>query len=112
LPNVHGNARQLEDLWTNLLLWARAAVDDEQPHTIRIGAKATPAGGVVARLTDGECLWPASLPAGGAEDPAAPSTGLELGICREVMRQHGGALELVYLPTAGKLVTLTFPASN
>ena len=117
LPPVTGNARQLEDLWTNLLLWARAAVDDEQPHTIRIGAKVSPAGGVVARLTDQELLWPPTLPPQGlpplgAEADRAPSTGLELGICREVMRQHGGALELVHLPASGTLVTLTFPASN
>jgi len=111
LPPVQGNARQLEDLWTNLLLWARAAVDDDHTQEIRIRAVTNAAGEAVVHVT--MHAQPAGAPAGLSAPAGAVGAGLdnglELGICREVMRQHGGGLTVLSSPATGTTVTLTFP---
>ncbi len=40
LPKVRGNARQLEDLWVNLLLVARDSTEDGKSHEISISSSA------------------------------------------------------------------------
>jgi len=97
MPPVRGNPRQLESLWVNLLLLAKDAVIDDREHTIRIQSNASPSGMVVVEIRDNGRPIPADQlatifepnfigPAGGR------GTGMELSICREIVRQHGGQI--------------------
>jgi signal transduction histidine kinase len=114
LPPVEGNARQLQDLWTNLLLLARAAIDDDQRQVIIVRAATAATGEVVVQVTDHGRPVPAELlptlfDSAQAAQACSRGTGLELSICREIMRQHGGRIELASSPASGTTVTLTFP---
>jgi signal transduction histidine kinase len=123
LPGIQGNARQIEDLWVNLLLMARDATADSQPHriTVRSGvarAMATAAGavaGVRVDVNDDGALIPAEQLASIFEPDftgptAGRGTGLELSICREIVRQHRGQIQAASAPGQGTTFTVILPA--
>jgi signal transduction histidine kinase len=119
LPRVYGNARQLEDLWVNLLLMARdritrQAAEDGQPHHIRLASSLTPESQVCVRVNDdGELIEPTRLNTIFEPDFVAAlggrGTGLELSICREIVRQHRGQVAAESAPGAGNIFTIFLP---
>ena len=119
LPRVYGNARQLEDLWVNLLLMARdritrQAAEDGQPHHIRLASSLTPESQVCVRVNDdGELIEPTRLITIFEPDFVAAlggrGTGLELSICREIVRQHRGQVSAESAPGAGNIFTIFLP---
>jgi len=96
-PEIHGNERQLVDLWVNLLL-APLNLDAGIPTVIHILASQSAAGSVTVKfINDGVRLPPESIqtlfepqlvPAGGR------GTGIEMSICREILRQHSGEISV------------------
>jgi PAS domain S-box-containing protein len=95
LPAVRGNARQLVDVWVNLLLLARDAAAGGQEHHIQIRSRMDGQGWVQVEVQDDGTPIPAhQLDAIFEPNFIGPSsgrgTGLELSICREIVRQHAG----------------------
>jgi len=119
LPGIQGNARQIEDLWVNLLLMARDATADSRPHRITVrsspaSASAAPAG-VQVEVNDDGALIPAEQLASIFEPDftgptAGRGTGLELSICREIVRQHRGQIRAASAPGQGTTFTVILPA--
>jgi PAS domain S-box-containing protein len=114
LPVINGNARQLGDLWINLLLLARDAVADGEAHTIRVhSCLATPQQIKVEVSDDGKpipreelaTLFEPNLitPIGGR------GTGMEMNICQEIVRQHHGRIEAKSEPGQGTTFSVYFP---
>ncbi|MBI3762815.1 MAG: response regulator [Chloroflexi bacterium] len=115
LPPVRGNARQLEDLWVNLLLFERNALANGQPHRIRLRSERGPGGEVMVCLSAGGLTLPPDRLASIFEpDFIGPVTGhgqgLAMSICREVVRQHQGRISVESDPASGTVFKVTFPA--
>ncbi len=136
LPPFHGNARQIEDLWVNLLLMARDATANGQPHRIIVRTRPIkvlsplplkvgeyrPAepwhspGTEVEVNDDGEIIPPEQLAS--IFEPvftgptAGRGTGLELSICREIVRQHRGQIRAASANGQGTTFTVILPASG
>jgi PAS domain S-box-containing protein len=113
LPSVAGDPRQLEDLWTNLLLLARAAADDDRPHRITITSSRDADGHVlVAVHDDGRHIPAEQLPQifEPALTPAGPGRGtsLELSLCHEIVERHGGEILASSNPATGTTMTVRF----
>jgi PAS domain S-box-containing protein len=99
LPEITANPRQLSDLWVNLLLLARSAVNDGVRHTIRVRSRKIKDSLVVVDVTDDGKPIPREQYATIFEPQLVPSgsgrgTGLELSICREIVRQNHGKISL------------------
>jgi two-component system cell cycle sensor histidine kinase/response regulator CckA len=124
LPAIHGNTRQIEDLWVNLLLLARDATGGGGWHRILVRSSAangaetvvgTPGGVKVEVNDDGETIPAAELAS--IFEPvftgpaAGRGTGLELSICREIVRQHRGQIRAASAPGQGTTFTVILPAS-
>jgi two-component system NtrC family sensor kinase len=121
LPAVRGNARQLEDLWVNLLLLARDAVSAVVPRrngradSIRICTKARSSGTVTIEIRDDGIRIPADQLASIFEPnfigpTNGRGTGMELSICREIVRQHGGQITAESNPDHDTIFCVTLPA--
>lgn len=116
-PVIFGNAHQLEDLWVNLLLLARDATADGKKHTISIHTNSSKAGIVMVEIhDDGKTIPPHQVktifepnfigPVGGR------GTGMELSICREIVRQHQGHIEADSESGKGTTFRVQFPVSK
>ena len=97
LPEVYGNARQLSDLWSNLLLLARDATSDGFPHTIRISSQAESEKMVAVEVwDDGSVISKEDLARLFEPDFLKPvgerGTGVEFSICNEIVQQHHGQI--------------------
>jgi len=97
IPQIRGNPRQLESLWINLLLLARDACIDQQGRTIKVKSKFQPPDNVVVEVHDNGRPIPKDQLANVFEPNfAGPTigrgTGMELSICREIVRQHAGKI--------------------
>ncbi|MEW5867838.1 MAG: PAS domain S-box protein [Chloroflexota bacterium] len=106
LAPVRGNARQLESLWVNLLLLALDAVrrrtsKDKPMHKISLLSSQGPPGTVLVEVRDNGEPIPADqlatifepnfLTTAGTT-ASGRGTGMELSVCREIVRQHGGQI--------------------
>lgn len=98
LPLMTANPRQLSDLWVNLLLLARSASDDGERHTIRIRSREINNSIQVEISDDGrpipkelfeKIFEPQLIPTGSGR-----GTGMELSICREIVRQNRGQISV------------------
>jgi PAS domain S-box-containing protein len=97
LPLIRGSLPQLESLWINLLLLARDASSDGRGHVIRIQSKNEPLDTVIVEVSDDGQPIPTELihmifEPSFAGTTIGRGTGMELSICREIVRQHGGQI--------------------
>jgi PAS domain S-box-containing protein len=114
LPAVQGNQRQLEALWVNLLLLARDASDDGRAHTVHITSRRSPPNVAIVEICDDGRPIPADqLPAVFEPNFIGPKsgrgTGIELSICREIVRQHGGHIIAESAPERKTIFRVTLP---
>jgi PAS domain S-box-containing protein len=108
LPSVLGNPRQLESLWVNLLLLARDASLKTGDREIRILSFFDPSQGVVVEVHDhGQ-----PVPADRLDSIFEPNfigptsgrgTGMELSLCREIVRQHEGQIRAIVVNAESEL---------
>lgn len=114
IPPIRGTPLQLEDLWVYLLLLARDACADDQPHTIRVVTTAGLDGLVHVEVQDDGTPIPEAQQAAFFEPNFIGSvggrgTGMEPSICREIVRQHGGDIRVTGLPAPLTIFHVTFP---
>ena len=114
LPPVCGRAHQLQDLWLNLLLLARDATADGKDHVICLTTARGEIGNAVVTVRDDGRLIPADrLPA--IFEPSytgsdyGRGSGMELGICREIVRRHRGQISISSAAESGTIVTVSLP---
>jgi two-component system cell cycle sensor histidine kinase/response regulator CckA len=119
LPRVRGNAQQLESLWVNLLLLARDAVavqsTNDHPPTIRVISRAeTPAEVKVEIRDNGRPIPVEQLATVFEPNFVGPTsgrgTGMELSICREIVRQHGGQIAAECAADHDTIILVSLPA--
>jgi two-component system cell cycle sensor histidine kinase/response regulator CckA len=100
LPSILGNSRQVEDLWVNLLLLAQDATIDGSDHSITISSAPGPLPEtvMVEVMDDGK-----RIPSDQIEkifdvhmtgSNIGRGTGMELTICREIVRQYKGKISV------------------
>lgn len=119
LPQVRGNAQQLENLWVNLLLLARDAIavqltNDHKP-AIRVITRAETPAEVRVEVWDNGRPIPADQLATIFEPnfvgpTSGRGTGMELSICREIVRQHGGQITAKSTADHDTIIFVTLPA--
>ncbi len=114
LPELSGDATQLEQVFINLITNARQALADRPDGRLRIEARAAD-GGVVLRFIDNGCgIEPENL--GKVFDPffttkpVGKGTGLGLSISYGILKEHRGALEVESVPDRGATFTVRLPA--
>jgi PAS domain S-box-containing protein len=127
LPPVMGNSRQLENLWVNLLLLARDACTNggnqvaEHSHLIQVCSRAGPTTHVdstrlviVEIMDTGKYIPVEQLDMIFEPNFIGPTSGrgsgMELSICREIVRQHGGQITADSQPGHETIFRITFPA--
>jgi two-component system cell cycle sensor histidine kinase/response regulator CckA len=115
LPAVRGYPRQLENLWANLLLLARDASTEGRGHTICIQSMLEPPSTVIVEVSDdGEPIPADRLATIFEPNFIGPTigrgTGMELSICREIVRQHGGQITAESVPDRDTIFRVTLPA--
>lgn len=115
LPTIRGNVRQLENLWVNLLLLARDASVNYQGQWIRIVTLALPENAVMVEIHDeGKSISQEQLATIFEPDfigsPTGRGTGMELSICREIVRQHGGQITADSSPDHDTIFRVVLPA--
>jgi len=115
LPEVVANSHQLEDLWVNLLLLARDATADGNKHTITVTSTKKPdhSSVIVEVIDDGKLILPEQIDSIFEPNFTGPSSGrgsgMELSICREIVRQHGGEIRAESSPALGTVFRVILP---
>ncbi len=114
LPNLRGNARQMVDLWVNLLMLARDATNDGLVHRISVRSEQAPAGNIQVEICDDGKPIPADELATLFEpnflrSPGGRGNGIELNICQEIVRQHGGEICAHSSAERGTMIRVSFP---
>jgi len=117
LPAVRGSARQLVDVWVNLLLLARDAAVGGQEHHIQIRSRMDGQGWILVEVQDNGIPIPAhQLDSIFEPNFIGPSsgrgTGLELSICREIVRQHAGDIIAESTSENETIFRVSLPAEN
>lgn len=116
LPSVRGNLHQLIDVWVNLLLLARDASLNRPDFPIQVVSKPEPRGWIQVEVSD----YGAPIPVDQLESVFEPNfvgsssgrgTGLELSICREIIRQHGGEIVAECTPQDQTVIRVSLPPS-
>ncbi|MBL8095473.1 MAG: PAS domain-containing protein, partial [Anaerolineales bacterium] len=116
VPPVRGSQRQLEDLWVNLLLMARDATADGRPHQIYVRSRLTGAEVQVEVNDNGALIPPSKL--GSIFEPDfegfdnGRGSGLELSLCREIVRQHRGRISVNSEAENGTTFTILLPTEG
>jgi two-component system NtrC family sensor kinase len=112
--SILGNARQIEDLWVNLLLLAHDATADGLSHNIQIHSSSAPNSMVMVTVKDdGKEIPPEQL--AHIFEPTLISfdinrgTGIEFTICQEIVRQHKGSL-LAESTAKATIITVMLPS--
>jgi PAS domain S-box-containing protein len=119
LPPIRGNAQQLENLWVNLLLLARDAVavqmsDAKIPAIRVISGAETPAEIIVEIRDNGRPIPAEHLDTIFEPNFIGPTsgrgTGMELSICREIVRQHSGQIRAKSTDGHDTIILVSLPA--
>ncbi len=114
LPYVVGNSRQLESLWVNLLLLALDACQNNLGKNVKILSKYGKQKVIIEVIDNGE-----PIPIEQLSNIFEPNfigqtigrgTGLELSICREIVRQHHGQISAQVSPEHDTIIHVTLPA--
>ncbi len=117
LPPVLGNAHRMEELWVNLLQLARGSSLSDASCTIRLESQPGP-NKMVMIIIRNNCqnIPPEQL--GSIFEPNLTSpvsgrgTGIELSICREIVRQHQGQITAENDPPHGTVIRIMFPQES
>lgn len=114
LPAIKANQQQLEDLWINLLLLARDATIDGNYHTIWIRSMLGKTGNVIVEIEDdGKPIPPEKLDVifepNFVDQSLGRGTGMELSICREIVRQHHGQIKARRVGEKGTKMLVSLP---
>ncbi|HEY7492209.1 MAG TPA: ATP-binding protein [Candidatus Tectomicrobia bacterium] len=119
VPLIHADRQQLRQLFLNLLTNASDAMPQGGALTLRVAAGTTPTGRPVVRVevSDTGCgIAPEHLPQ--VMEPffttkaEGKGTGLGLPICRRIVQEHRGTLELTSIVGQGTTVHLQLPITN
>ena len=115
LPAVCGNARQIIDLWVNLILKVCDKLPDGRSPRIKILTTGGDDGNVHVELINYDLTFSEEEVNAFFEpvliSPASgKGTGMELVICREIIRQHNGKIIIESLPNLGTTVHVVIPA--
>lgn len=99
LPYVRGNERELTDVWVNLLLLARSASSGSDENFVQIVTKTLGQDTIEITFMDNGRLIPFEQRSTIFEPklipvPSMRGTGIELSLCREIIRKHQG--EILY----------------
>jgi PAS domain S-box-containing protein len=116
LAPVRGNARQLIDVWVNLLLLARDAASGPD-HTIWIRSKNAGVDRVQVEVQDDGTPIPGDqldliFEPNFVGANSGRGTGLELSICREIVRQHGGEIVAEFTPENTTVFRVSLPVER
>jgi PAS domain S-box-containing protein len=112
---VHGSEGQLENLWINLILLARDACLSDQGHTIWVSSHREADGRATVEIRDDGKPIPAGQ-LGSIFEPdfagqaGGRGTGMELSVCREIVRQHGGQISAESSPGHDTIFRVLLPA--
>lgn len=122
LAPVLGHAHQLESLWVNLLLLARDAVStesgsrDDHLHSIWVSSTSLDSNVVVEVRDDGRPIPVDQLSTIFEPNFTGPTigrgSGMELSICREIVRQHGGQITADSAPERDTIFRVTLPKAE
>jgi two-component system, cell cycle sensor histidine kinase and response regulator CckA len=121
LPRIRGNAQQLENLWVNLLLLARDAVAVQVTNadipTIRVISRTeTPEEVIVEIWDNGRPIPTEHLDTIFEPNFIGPTsgrgTGMELSICREIVRQHSGQIKARTTDGHDTIIFVLLPAED
>jgi signal transduction histidine kinase len=121
VPSISGDLNQLRQLLINLILNAADAQPRSERIVIKISAvmpddsdKAVPIGAAVKVVDDGKGIPTESLVK--IWDPffttKQDGLGLGLAICRRVVEEHGGRIEVSSQVDHGTAVTVSFPVAE
>jgi two-component system NtrC family sensor kinase len=117
LPPVLGNADQLQQVVTNLLVNAEQAIQEGRGRgTIRISSSSIDGPAVRLEVADDGPGVPTALLARIFDPffttkPAGVGTGLGLSIVHSIVREHGGQIRVMNVPAGGALFVVEFPAA-
>lgn len=114
LPSIRGNPQQLEDLWINLLLLARDATLEGNLHTIWTRSFIGNTGKIIVEIEDdGKAISPNKLDTifepNFVDQSLGRGTGMELSICREIVRQHHGQITASRIGNVGTKIIVSLP---
>ena len=117
LPEVRGDARQFQDVWVNLLLLARDAAIPDQPLTITVRSIPHTSGQVAIEVQDdGKLIPPEALnklfEPNFFNPPGGRGTGLEFGICQEIVSQYNGQIVAESTNQHGTIIRVILPVGN
>lgn len=117
LPNIKGNAQQIEQVIVNLVLNASQALSDSsQPITITTRYDSILKKVILHVQDKGQGITPENLSK--LTDPffttkrTQGGTGLGLSVSLRIMEEHGGALRFTSQPGQGTTATLFFPVEE
>ncbi len=114
LPTILGNQHQLEALWVNLLLLARDAAREGQSLNIHVSAHRGPANSAIIEFCDDGRPIPTDLLESIFEPnfigtKSGRGSGIEFSICREIVRQHGGEINVESSPAGKTIFRVSLP---
>ena len=115
-PLLHADRQQLRQVFLNLLTNAADAMPQGGTLTARVraGPAASPPCAIIELADTGAAIPPEILSRIWepffTTKPEGKGTGLGLGICRRIVEEHGGAIELESAPGQGTVARLRLPA--
>lgn len=118
LPDVTGDAGQLQQVLINLFGNARQAIESQgNGGTIRIRTESTPQGGVRLEVSDSGPGIPESILSRIFDPffttkPAGVGTGLGLSLVLSLVRDHGGQVQVTSPRGGGAVFTVELPAAG
>ena len=117
-PAVHGDAGKLGQIFINLLVNAAQAMSSKgQGRIIITLGQSSSTDEVVATVSDNGSGMSAAVKARAFDPffttkPVGVGTGLGLALCADIVRDHGGTIELDSEPGAGTTFRLCFPLAQ
>ena len=116
LPNVHGDAQQLEQVLVNLCVNAAHAMEGQPNQKIWVRAKVDDDFVVITVEDSGkgipedvlESIWNPFF----TTKEVGKGTGLGLSICQNIIEEHGGTIVAGNVPGGGAVFTIRLPQAG